>query len=515
MFLALHLPALPLEAILRHQPQNRLTPCATVSSPRNQHQAPHILHPNRRATAQGVRSGLSITRALARCPDLALIARDPEAEIQAFRDLLTLTESLTPDFELTTPDTLILDLHRTSTQATESLSRTRLPPLGLPAQFATAPTPDLAHLFALSPATSHALIYRGPEFRWKAPRHPELPLLDQLDLLPLQLIQQLPSLQIPTATIELFEPWGIRHLGDLARLPRKELSERLGPSIHQLHALLLQDQQRLLHTFKPLESFVSCIHLEHSLENCESLIFKAKRILQTLVSRANSNYRFISEVHLKLILEKPPEHHYRVRLPEPSNTLEVLLRPLATHLEQLTLGAPVTGLEISLTPCEPPSGQHDLFERGVRQPHRLADTLVRLAALLGEDHIGFPRPHFTHRPDSFDLTPPQSLFQRPSPPPAHFSTDHFSLPLQRFRPPPEVAVASEKRGRHPHPLALLTGPHRGQIAHLHGPFPLSGEWWNPDKQWQHLEWDLQLDSGHLLRLAHHPPKTWQLQGRYS
>lgn len=519
LFLALHLPALPLEAILRHQPQQRLLPCATVSTPRHQHQTPHILHPNRRANSQGVCSGQSITRSLARCPELNLIHRDPEAEIQALNDLLPLTESLTPDFELTAPDTLILDLQRTSLESTRQLIQQRLPPLGLPAQFATASTPDLTHLLSLSSSTSHTLVYRGPEFRWKAPAEWPKDDLSHLDPLPLSLVQQLPSFQLPIPTFDLFESWGIRSLGDLARLPRKELGERLGQEVQQLHALLHAEHHRLLHPFRPSESFTLSEDFEHPIEQAEVLIFKAKRLLQTLLSRILSHYRVVSEIQLTLSLEKPPKHQHRIRLPEPSASPEVLLRPLATYFEQLTLSAPAAALEITLTPCAPPDGQHDLFDRSIKQPHRLADTLVRLAALLGEDRVGFPCPTFCHRPDTFELTAAQQLFHRPSSTrrltrSAASTASRFSLPLQRFRPAPEIAVACEKQGRHPHPRALLTGPHRGQITDIHGPFPLSGEWWDPAIQWQHLEWDLQLDSGHLLRLAYHPPDAWHLEGRY-
>ena len=519
MFLALHLPALPLEAILRHHPQERLLPCATVSTAGHQGQHPHILHPNRRATSQGVQSGQSITRSLARCPTLKLLPRDPDAEIQVLKELIDLAESLTPDFELTTPDTLILDLHRTTPKATEELARLRLPPLGLPAHLATAATPDLCHLLCHSPKTSHSLIYRGAEFRWKAPSHPWHDDLSHLDELPVSTIAQLPAPRFPDSLFELLETWGIRSLGDLARLPPKELGERLGQTVQQLHSLLHQQHQRLIHPFRASESFTLSEDFEHPITQTEALVFRARRLLQTLLPRILSHYHLVSEIELLLALEKPPDHRHRIKLPESGASLDLLLNPLATHFEQLTLGASVVTLEITLTPCPPSGGQHDLFDRSVRQPHRLADTLVRLAALLGEDRIGFPQPTFTHRPDRFELLPAQRLFHHRNTPdhPTKLpvTATRFSLPLQRFRPAPEIAVAAAKSGRHPCPHALLTGPHRGRIIDLHGPFPLSGEWWDPGIQWQQLEWDLQLESGHLLRLALQAPDTWKLEGRYA
>ena len=63
-------------------------------------------------------------------------------------------------------------------------------------------------------------------------------------------------------------------------------------------------------------------------------------------------------------------------------------------------------------------------------------------------------------------------------------------------------------------MALLNGPHPGGIIDLRGPFPMSGEWWRPEDSWQRLEWDVQLETRHLLRLVWVSPDDWQLDGIY-
>jgi hypothetical protein len=77
-----------------------------------------------------------------------------------------------------------------------------------------------------------------------------------------------------------------------------------------------------------------------------------------------------------------------------------------------------------------------------------------------------------------------------------------------------VAVATSGEGLHPRPLALLSGPHPGPITKRRGPYPMSGDWWNPQSVWQRLEWDIEMENHHLLRLAFLPPDQWQLEGRY-
>ena len=88
-----------------------------------------------------------------------------------------------------------------------------------------------------------------------------------------------------------------------------------------------------------------------------------------------------------------------------------------------------------------------------------------------------------------------------------------SWPLRRFRPPLVIAVAADS-GTLPRPLALLTGPRRGTVVHHRGPFLSSGNWWDNTTAWQQAEWDLELTSGHLVRIAFHPPDHWQLEGGY-
>jgi hypothetical protein len=45
---------------------------------------------------------------------------------------------------------------------------------------------------------------------------------------------------------------------------------------------------------------------------------------------------------------------------------------------------------------------------------------------------------------------------------------------------------------------------RGQILNQSGPFLFSGNWWD-EKSWARAEWDLQLESGELVRAHESPP----------
>ena len=89
------------------------------------------------------------------------------------------------------------------------------------------------------------------------------------------------------------------------------------------------------------------------------------------------------------------------------------------------------------------------------------------------------------------------------------------MPLRRFRPSLEISVASESRSNgHLRPLALLTGPYRGEVLEQCGPFITSGDLWNPDQEWGRLEWDIRVDRFPILRLIYQKCGRWQLDGIY-
>jgi protein ImuB len=88
-----------------------------------------------------------------------------------------------------------------------------------------------------------------------------------------------------------------------------------------------------------------------------------------------------------------------------------------------------------------------------------------------------------------------------------------AVPLRRFRPPREVAVAHKAGNRFPVPLAILSGTHKGEILRKRGPFLSSGAWWDTAVAWQRLEWDVELADG-MVRLAFLKPEKWELGGRY-
>ncbi|MBB06649.1 MAG: hypothetical protein CMN03_00065 [Roseibacillus sp.] len=548
MYACTHIPSFPLAVLLRDDPEMASGPAALVSTttdssstPGQSRSTPLILAVNPAASRYRITPGLTTTRALARCPQLALLSPDPALERLHQDALLSYLSCLGPDFEETSPGTFLLDLLSLPHALKNPLgwieqSLHKAIPLRLPLQVALAPTPDLALLSTCSPTLRSTLeIHSKPVITAKY-----VPCTIQaLSTVPLSSLGttchgEQAGVRKPCVlnnqNNDILELWGIETLGQLAALPRQGLVERLGSEAALLHDTLHRRNHRLLTLHRPPRDFSLTRDLEHPLETLEPLLFLLRRGLDTLCARLRSSQRAAITAELSLTFDDGNLHLREIRLPEPTCEPPALLRVLHSHLDTVRAPAPVKAWSLSLTPTLPGEAQHHFFEHSLRDPHKFSDTLARLEAFLGTGRLGTPYPIDTHRPDSFELRDavsriPESRKSSLSPdsPPCGNEVSTFTgkqalvtttaLPLKRYRPPLPVHVATEPGDRFLRPLALLSGPYSGPISVAHGPFPLSGQWWDPAERWQRIEWDLQLPDRTLLRLSHQAP-DWFLEGVY-
>jgi len=483
-YAALHFRDLALSALLARDGTAPAQPAALLST--GEREKSHLIAVNLAARNLGIQPGLRTTRGLARCTDLLLLDPNPTTEKSARLETLAFVDSLVPDFELTTPETYLLDLS-TMLMASEKdwLAQTveASSYLGLPLQIGLGETPDLAHLASLSSQST--------------------PLA--LNLAELALAKTFP---LPHAGV--LQLWGLQTLADLVKLPRQGLAERLGQELARLHDIALGKHHRLLKLHRARDHYGVTHQFEPPVENHEPLLFMAKRLLQTLCNRLSHHQRAAAELRLTLAFDNGAAHARKLILSEPTLSPEVLLRTLHTHLDTVKAPAPMAEFHLELIPTLPRHAQHQLFSRGLKDPNEFADTLRRLTAIVGPGNLGIPHQLDTHRPDIISLSPVTPDFKTPSVPEIH-PVSH--LPLKRQRPPIQINVASEKRGHYHHPLALLTGPHQGPVRQARGPYPLSGSWW--ENGWQQAQWDVELDDSLLIQLAFLPPKEWHLTGIYA
>ena len=480
-YAALHFPDFTLNCQLSHKNISQEKPAALISD--TDSQKPKLLIVNSAARALGIAPGMLSTNGFARCSDLLLFTPEREIIQTTQKAILAFAETLSPDFEHTTSDTVLIDLNTLLVDCMvqwEENVRASSAHLGLPLSIGVGPTPDLAHLAAFERDSQS---------------------------FPIQSLIQKPGFALDQ--IHVLSLWGIKTLGDLANLPRQGLAERLGADLAHLHDILHKKVHRPLRLHHPVTRFMAEHIFEPPITNYEPIVFIARRLLKSLCNRLRHHQRAAAELHFTLSYEDESAHFRKLKMTEPTSDEDSILAQLHTHLENLKASACICEFHLKIVPTLPLSSQHKLFERGLKDPNQFQDTQRRIASIVGLQNIGIPRVLDQHKPDSFSLHPYEPNCKTTKVPELPRPT---LLPLCRRRPPLLVKIVAEKDGDFLRPLALLTGPHQGPVKQARGPFPLSGNWW--ERSWRQAQWDIEMDNSLLLQLIHSPPDRWELTGTY-
>lgn len=484
MFAALHFVDLSVHAALKASPTAWRQPSAVLALDAGaivEKVKLPLLAVNDAARQTGIDAGWPLNRALVRCPGLQVLPPQPEHGAALLVEMIALAETLTPDLEIATPDTLILDLSRATARQSGKLDWLEMADGG-ELRHVRANTPDLACL--------------GVRV---ADRHGDFISPQTIQSLPLEMLGALAG---GSQLLDLLENWGLETLGDFMRLPRQALTARLGATAGDWHDLLHEKKPRLLKLHRPPENLTQTLDLEHPAATSETLVFAFQRLLAPLTARLRARHVAARALRLGFQFEDGAEMERILRLPEPRT--EALLDPVQLLLENLKLPAAVMGISLDVETADPEAAQRDAFKRELARPQQWQETLARLEALLGEQRVGIPEPPGDHRPDSFQLRHPSAA------PAEKDAWPTCPVPLRRYRPPYEIHVAHAPG---PRPLALLSGPYRGEILRFRGPFRHSGNWWDETAAWQQMEWDVELPTG-FFRLAYLPPERWCLEGDY-
>src|SRR3989442_5676663 len=168
------------------------------------------------ARARGVRAGHTVAQARAIAADLVVRPRDEAAERSAVRALVDVAASLASRIEPTADGAVFLDAEgATHLVASEAGLATalvaRAARVGLAARAGIGASMTVARLAAVRATDGTLVVPAGTECGFMAP----LPLT---------------CLVPPADLAATLERWGVRRLGDLARLPIAEVAARLGPA---------------------------------------------------------------------------------------------------------------------------------------------------------------------------------------------------------------------------------------------------------------------------------------------
>lgn len=482
-------PDFKLQAVVRRV-QTKPEPVALVDDTKRQSV---ILSRNEAAIRQGVEVGMKTVQGLARCPGLRVESPSAPAEEAAARTLLETSFGWVPGIEETGEGWLTLDL---STQSpgewvdSAQRLRGRLYEAGVEVVIGIGETPSLARIAALAARAE------GKSFRHLDPDRR----MEHLDQLSLGLAETAEELQ------ERLRLWGVSTLGAFARLSREAIAARLGDEGIELWLRLTGRLQRPLRLAKLDELFEEHQDFDYEVREREPLLFVVNRFLDQLIVRVGATGRAAVAVHVLLTFSDGSCRAKRLPLPEPVLDHEILFHLISGYLDGLEMKAAIGGIRIRFEPSDPVASQRTLFGAGLKNRYQFEDTMKRLRKIVGSERVGTPRPLSTHRPGVFELQPlPDSLeeCEERKGPPVTGAT------VRRFRGGLRVAVQM-REGR---PFRIESRPVSGLVVDLAGPWYCGGDWWHAGRDWNRVEWDVEIRARGVFRLVREK-EQWNLEGRY-
>ena len=370
MIACISVPAFALRAALRARPDLALHPVALAPAPGE----PDLVGPcTGKAERAGVRPGMRLGEALATCPSLALVEQDPaavneewERMLRRLEDAGLAVEPVEPGcayFDTTGVERLAGGLRAVLRRALDAAGPEWNPRVGAAGRrFAALAAASIA------PPCRAVVVDDGEEALFLEP----LP----LDLLPLD----------HNRRRELSE-LGIRRLGELARLPRSSVADRLGADGAQAwHRAAGEDGARVAPRQPPSE-LAEAIAFPEAIANAVTLERALAALLDRLLARPERAGREPRELAVSARLVGGGSWRRSLTLREPTAEQRRLLAALGPKLTELP--APAVELRLELGELTEVTGyQEELVKpRGIRLRERLREGLRQARTAAGVDAV--------------------------------------------------------------------------------------------------------------------------------
>jgi protein ImuB len=485
-------PDLPVAAACRADPALLALPLVLADG-----DGPHarIVAASHAARARGIRAGrLTVAQARAVAADLVVRQRNVAAERSARDALGDVAASLASRVERTADGTIFLDAsgmrHLTDTEAGLATALVaRAERVGLGARAAIADGMAVARLAArygsgtevVPPGMARGFLAAFP----------------------------VASLDPPLAVRRTLERWGIRRLGQLARLPEAEVTTRLGPAGAALVRLARGEDERPFMPTALEDGLEEGTLLDHPIDAVEPLLFVLRGLLERLVDRLGLAAVGCARLGLALRLEDGGRDVRTLGLAAPTRDQKTMLALLRQGIEAKPPRAAITECRLHALPEAIRATQLGLFTPAGPAPERLATTLARLGVLCADGgRLGAPAIVDTHVPGRAATAP----FEPPpaAPSPSRDVPATTRLVIRSFRPPVGVEVFHERDV----PSFLRGAGIGGRVVGMAGPWRVAAEWW-ADASAHRDYYDLELSDGGVYRCFQDLRSTrWFVDGVY-
>lgn len=507
LWLAIHLPLLPLEAFCATlPPEQAARPVALLKD--------HVVaQVNRAAAERGIKPGIKRATALALAAELLLAESHAGREAAALQGVVHAALAFTPAVTWHDAQTVLLEVQPSlrlfgGLDALHQRLQAALQPLGHRVSLAAAPTARGAALLAQWRPRSVPLLH--------GPHATQLPALRQL------------LLQAPVWLLgpgrehwDALQGMGLHTLSDLQALPRSGLARRFGEGLlEELDQALGQAPDPRRWVSLP-EHFEARLELFARIDRAELILHGTAVLLARLVAWAQARHGRVAAFTLRMLHERArdvaePHTDLRIELAEPALDAAHLQGLLRERLGRLALIAPTMDLILQcrhLVAAPAPNGE--LFPTRASEAEGLTRLLERLRARLGDEQVQQIVPVADHRPERASRALPlgDPLPAGACEVPVQPSTREPAMPLHRpawlLAEPLPLAARQWLPLMHGRVLQLLSGPERIETGWWDG-HPVARDYYIAQDHHGALVWVYR----HRLPVSEGEP-VWFLQGLFA
>ena len=459
----------------------------------------------------GIRCGMSVAAARARCPSIETELLDAEAESE---DLSALTAQLlrvSPHIAALPPDSVVAEISRGpegragQERALVERVRTRMNQLGHQAHVTIADDPITALTLARWRRCSD-VIPKGQHAEAMAP-------------LPLD------ALELPVHDQTLLNSMGIQTIRQLTALPPAAITGRFSSHVVAAHAWASgHTSTPTLSPWNEDDTLSLSQDLPAPVTELEALLFVIGALIRDLSTRLLARGQAITQIELSFRLEGGRHQAISVRLGSPTRHDTTILDRVRHRLDRVKLGGPVVALTLSSTLPTPFEGRQVDLRDPRRSDEALEGISARLQDALGSRSVLGARTTPRHRPEGAWRPVPFGIpvSKNGGTAATALALSHGEDPVMAWsghpepsppdRPPilldPPLVIEIDSSPEVPVTAVHIDGRWCG-IRRLLGPEQLNGEWWS--RPFQRTYWRATLEDGRTAWI-YREHNRWALHG---
>ena len=429
LWLCIHLPALPLEA-LAPSPDEPAGIVETSGARRR------LIALNEAAGKRGLQPGIGANSALGLVPEIRLLQRDTQAELQGLETIACWA------YTLGTPVTLAAGTLDVWVEIRRSLRLYG----GWPSlrQHINAQARDLPYTrsYGIAPTLAAAalLAHAGAGLQRPIARIGEIHAA--IRDWPLQLLPFDPGV------IDTLHSSGLRRIGEVLALPHDALGRRFGTQVPLTVSRLLGRASEAWESFEPPPVYRRRFELPGHAETTEALLFPLRKMLNDFALYLRGRDVAVQRFRLRFRDLGRRMTRLDIGLLAPTRDPNRLLLVLRERLEKVVLAEPVQELFLEARRFEPASAaQDDLFQTGNALAEGFDTLQERLVARLGADAVRHLATTPDHRPERAWSSERAPIAGAHPPRPFWLLPQARPIPLPQLLGPPERIECGWWEGR--------------------------------------------------------------------